>query len=330
MHIINIIGAGYWGPNIIRSLESTTGVIVHQIADLNEARLNQLKERYQAVTVTTRASEAIQDPTASAVVISTPVATHYGLAKAALEAGKHVFMEKPMCRTSAECLDLMDLAEARGLALMVGHIFLFNPGILKLKQLLEDREVGQVLYFDAVRTNLGPVRPDVNALWDLASHDISIFQYLTGASALRVSCSGSRALGQRVEDTAFACIEYPGNVLAHLHASWLNPQKVRQITVVGDRKMALWDDIDLTHPVTIYDCRVDIDEEEVADTFGSHRTSYHKGDVVIPSVPGGEPLRNEMEHFIECIRTGATPRTDGASGLEVIRILEAADESTET
>jgi predicted dehydrogenase len=324
---IAVIGAGRWGPNLIRNFYDFRDTKVLYVVDRDEARLGVIQESYPSLTVTPDASRAFSDPKVDAVVIATPPSTHHRLASQAIAAGKHLLVEKPLCVSVEQALDLVERADRAGVVLMVGHVFLFNPGIRRMKQLIDDGELGRVLYVDAVRTNLGPMRNDTNALWDLAAHDISIVNYWLQSNGLRVSATGVRALGQTVEDACYATIEYPGNVFAHLHASWLNPRKVRQVTVVGDRRMAVWDDIDLIRTITIYDRRVDQPSREPVDSFSSHRMILHMGDVLIPNLPQSEPLKNECRHFVDCIARGERCLSDGRTGVDVVRTLEASDRS---
>jgi predicted dehydrogenase len=324
---INVIGAGHWGPNLVRAFYSISGVSVGMVTDLNRDRLSLLAENFPDLRTTTDPAEAIRDKEADAIAIVTPVVTHYQLAREALQAGKHVFVEKPLSRTVDESEELIQLAAESNRTLMVGHIFHFNPGIVKVKELIDTGALGSIIYIDAVRTNLGPIRNDVNALWDLASHDFSIFDYWLGLPALGVSATGKRVSKSRLEDVVFATVHYERGPTAHVHASWLNPRKVRQITVVGENKMVVWDDIDLSHAVQIYSHGVSVTKDDYADTFGAHRLSYHTGDLLVPQVKGGEPLRMECLHFIDCIRTGNRPKTDGPLGKRVVEILTAADRS---
>lgn len=322
---INVIGAGHWGPNIVRNFSSIPGVMVGKVADIDGNRLAPITQNFPTVEVTTQPGEAASDPRSDAVAIVTPVATHFQLALAALEAGKHVFVEKPLCATSGECKQLIELAAKKSRILMVGHIFLFHPGIEKIKAILDSGEIGRIIYIDSVRTNLGPVRGDVNALWDLAAHDLAIFNYWLESQPLRVSATGANVALDSPQDVAFASVQYASGVLAHVHASWLNPRKVRQITVVGEKKMIVFDDIDMTRTVQIYNHGLTIDKTVYADSFGAHRLKYQHGDLLVPKLSGGEPLRMECEHFVECIRSGNPPRTGGIDGKRVVDILAASD-----
>ena len=323
---INVIGAGHWGPNLIGALHGLPNVNVQTVCDLSEVALNKVKDRFPSVQTSVDAKAIISDPNIQAVCIATPVSTHFELAKEALENGKHVLVEKPLCQTSDECRIIEEEAAQKNLVVMVGHVFLFNPSILKVKEIVESGNLGKIFYLEAHRTNLGPVRQDVNAIADLTSHDISIFNFLLNAEPLSVSASGSKALDGLVEDTTFCTFKYPNSVLAHAHASWLNPKKVRQITIVGEHKMLTWDDIDITHPIRIYDSSVRF-ESQYSDSFAAHRMNYHRGDVIMPQVGGGEPLKNECQAFVDSI-LNKTPAPSGVTfGRKVVEALEATDRS---
>jgi predicted dehydrogenase len=326
---VSVIGAGHWGPNIIGSLNGLPEVEVHTVCDLNEAALENIRHRFPSVKTSADTQATLCDPDVQAICIATPVSTHFKLAKAALEHGKHILVEKPLCQSSAECLILEQEAARRNLTLMVGHVFLFNPSILKVKEIIQSGTLGEVFYLEAHRTNLGPVRQDVNAIWDLTSHDISIFNFLLDAYPLDASAVGSKALDGKVEDTTFVTFRYPDSILAHAHASWLNPKKVRQITIVGSSKMMTWDDLDITHPIRIYDSTVTLGSN-YSDTFSAHRMNYHRGDVVMPQVEGGEPLKNECRSFVESILNNAPSSSDGTFGRKVVEALEATDRSIQS
>ncbi|MDA2935463.1 Gfo/Idh/MocA family oxidoreductase [Acidobacteria bacterium AH-259-D05] len=325
--VINVIGAGQWGPNLIRNFSNSPHSRVGMICDLDEEKLQDLSPRFPGVELTKNSHEAITDPTADALVITTPVSTHYELARKALLADKHVFVEKPLARKVEECRELNDLARQKERILMVGHVFKFNPGIQYVKTLLQEGTLGKVISMHAIRTNLGPVRSDVNALWDLGSHDLSIFNYWLGKQPSSVTASGLSHLSEEREDTVIANYLYPDLVMATIYASWLHPRKVREITVVGNEKMLVWNDMDLYEPVRIYDKGVDQGGDFYADTFGSFRLTLREGAVTIPPIRGIEPLANECDHFIECVLNQKTPLTDGEDGLAVVRALTAADES---
>jgi predicted dehydrogenase len=266
------------------------------------------------------------------VVIATPAHTHYELAKQALEAGKHVLVEKPITTRSDQGEELCRLAKANGLVLLVGHIFLYNAAVRFVKRSIDAGELGRVYYVSMVRTNLGPIRMDVNAAWDLAAHDIAIVDYWLGGSARSVSATGGTWINPGIEDSVFATLRYADNVLVNLHASWLNPKKAREITVVGERRMVTVDDMNLGEPVRIYDKQVTEArvQPKFVDTFASFRASVRDGDITIPRVSSGEPLKVECDHFLECITARKQPITDGSSGVRVVKTLEAITRSMQS
>jgi predicted dehydrogenase len=323
-----VIGAGHWGPNLIRNFHNLQTSEVAWVVDRDESRLAMTRSRYPEIRVTADPGAALADPTVDAVVVATPTVTHYELAAASLRAGKHVLVEKPIATKVAEAEELCRLAERHGRVLMVGHVFLFNTAIRQVKQYLEEERLGRVFYLSMVRTNLGPIRMDVNAAWDLAAHDVAIANYWLEASPASVAAQGGCWINDGVEDAVFATLWYPHEVIAHLHVSWLSPRKVRDITVVGENSMLTFDDMNLSEPIRVYDKRVT--EQRTAgfiDTFASFRTSIREGDIVIPRVAQGEPLRAECDHFIECVATGARPLADGPSGAAAVRVLAAMTRS---
>jgi predicted dehydrogenase len=257
--------------------------------------------------------------------VATPTTTHHALVKAALEAGKHVLVEKPIAASVAHAEELTALAERARRVLMVGHVFLYNGAIRHVKRYLESGELGRLYYVSMVRTNLGPIRMDVNAAWDLASHDISIVNYWLGAEPLTASAVGGSWINPGIEDALFATLRYPNDTLVNFHASWLNPRKSRDITVVGEKRMLTFDDMNLLEPIRLYDKQVTDARTKPAfvDTFASFRASVREGDVLIPKVSLGEPLKVECDHFLECITQGRSPMTGGREGTAVVRVLEA-------
>lgn len=322
---IGLIGVGHWGPNIVRSFDLTGRAHVRWICDIKPETLAKIAARHPSARTTARVQDLLEDPEVDAIVVSTPVSTHFDLASRALTAKKHVLVEKPITSTSREARELMQRARAAGRILMVGHVFEYNATVRTLKKLIDSGELGRVQYMNFVRTNLGPVRTDVNALWDLASHDVSIMSYFLGRRPQDVTARGHSWLNRDIEDTVFATFSFPGGVLANVNVSWLNPQKVRQITVVGDKKMAVWDDLEMQHPIRIYDRHVEI--PEVADTYLEFKTAVVDGGVYLPNVKLNQPLQAECEHFLECVEKGAKPHSDGESGLGVVLALEAATRS---
>jgi len=328
---IAVIGAGHWGPNLIRNFHDKQRSVVARVVDRDEKRNAQVAARFPDIAVSTDAEDVFGDATIDAVVIATPTITHYALVKRALEAGKHVLVEKPIATRSAEAQELCALADARGRVLLVGHVFLYNGAVRRVKQYLGAGELGRVYYVSMVRTNLGPIRADVNAAWDLAAHDISIVNYWLDADPLSVSSVGGSWINARVEDAVFATLRYPNDVLVNLHTSWLNPRKNRDVTVVGDRKMLTFDDLDLNEPIRLYDKYVSDEATKVGfvDTFATFRASVRDGDITIPKVALGEPLKSECDEFLDCIERGGKPTSDGRVGARVVRVLEALSRSIE-
>jgi predicted dehydrogenase len=320
-----VVGAGHWGPNLIRNFQQGSVSQVRWVVDSDAKRLEAVRARFPEIKTTSDAAQVFADKEIEAVVISTPTSTHYALTKAALEAGKHVLVEKPITADGKQGDELVALASKSSRVLMVGHVFLFNPAVQKVRKYIDDGELGRLHYVSMVRTNLGPIRMDVNAAWDLASHDISIANYWLKATPTAVSATGGTWINEGIDDAVFATLKYPGNILVNLHASWLNPRKARDITVVGEKRMLTFDDMNLNEPVRIYDKQVTDARVKPAfiDTFGSFRASVREGDITIPKVAMGEPLRAECDHFVECVREGKAPLTSGRDAVHVVRVLEA-------
>lgn len=326
MITIGIIGVGRWGPNILRNFAVMDGVRIAAVCDSDKKRLEAITKRYPEIQTTTDATALTGNGAIDAVVIVTPLATHYQLARRALDAGKHVFVEKPLASSAPECEELIAIAAKKSRILFVGHTFKYNAGIRAAKAYIDSNELGKIYLIDANRTNLGPVRQDANALWDLASHDISIFSYWIGESPKSVSAQGGCYLNKRVEDVVYATFTYRDGIIAHVHASWLNPRKVRDITVVGEKKMLVWNDMNLSEPIRIYNVGIDKDDT-YQDSFADFRLSIREGEVIIPRIQLNEPLMSECSHFIECVQKGVWPLTDGNDGLQIVKALEAATRS---
>ena len=319
---IAILGAGHWGPNLIRNFHTHQLSAVSHVVDHDPARLELTRSRYPDLAVTSDAARVFADDSVDAVVVATPTVTHYELASAALRAGKHVLVEKPMATTVAEAAELCRLADERSLVLMVGHVFLFNRGVRRIKDYLAADRLGQLFYLSMVRTNLGPIRMDVDAAWDLAAHDVAIANYWLGGPPLAAAAQGGSWINDGIADAVFATLWYPGNVMAHLQVSWLSPRKVRDITLVGEKGMLTFDDMNLSEPLRLYDKQVTEQRTPgFVDTFASFRTSIREGDILIPRVGLGEPLRAECDHFLACIIEKTRPESDGASGLDAVRVL---------
>jgi predicted dehydrogenase len=321
---VAVIGAGHWGPNLIRNFHNQRSSRVEWVVDQDEARREHVVARYPEIRVVGDAEAPLCDPAVEAVVVATPTTTHHRFVRAALQAGKNVFVEKPITDDPQAADELCRLAEASDLVLMVGHVFVFNAGIQRARQLILSGDLGRVYYVSMVRTNLGPIRLDVNAAWDLAAHDVAIANYWLDSEPISVSAMGAAWINKGIEDAVFATLRYPDDVLVALHASWLNPRKARDITVVGDRRMLTFDDLNMVEPLRVYDHGVtdDVITPTYIDTFDTFRASTRQGDIVIPRVPTVEPLTTECEHFLECVRYRKVPITDGRSGLAVVRVLD--------
>lgn len=321
---IGVIGAGYWGPHLIRNTSEIVEAELAGISDLSAERLRSLKARYPHTFLTQDYRDLLTEEF-DAVIIATPVKTHHEIAQAALRAGKHVLIEKPLTQTSDQALSLIHLAEANGLALMVGHTFEYNPAVVALRDIIRRGDIGEVLYVDAARLNLGQFRRDVNVLWDLAPHDISVMNFILESEPLQVSARGSTCIDPKMHDVAYLELRYPDGVTGNIHVSWLEPAKVRRFTVVGEERMIVYNDVAAEEKLRIYNKGV-VKTTSTGD-FADFQLTYHYDGISIPAVPGGEPLKIEIMHFIECIREGRVPQSDGWSGLRVTQILEAADKS---
>ena len=326
---VAVIGAGQWGPNLIRNFHNKETSEVVWIIDRDVARLNEAHAYFPDVHAAKDPEQAFCDPSVHAVVVATPTSTHYALAKEALERRKHLLVEKPLTTEVKQGLQLLELAMSQRLTLMVGHVFVYNPAVRKVKDYLDTGYLGKVYYVSMVRTNLGPIRLDVNAAWDLAAHDLSIANYWLDAEPQSLSAIGGTWINQGIEDAVFATLRYSQGVLVNLHASWLNPRKTRDIMVVGERRMLTFDDLNLNEPLHIYDTRVSDARSRPAyvDSFASFRASIRRGDITVPKVPVGEPLALQCAHFLECIATGTQPFSGGREGIAVVRALEAMQRS---
>jgi predicted dehydrogenase len=325
------IGLGYWGPNLLRNLLNVAEAEVVAVADLDSRRLAEVALNGRAISTTTDYQQLLERHDIDAVVIAAPAALHARMAHEALDAGKHVFVEKPLAMNVAEATGLVELAERHARVLMVGHTFLYNAAVRRLKQYVADGEIGEVLYLYAQRLNLGRVRHDVNALWNFAPHDVSILLYLLGQSPIEVSARGFSYLQPGIEDVVFMTLVFAGGISAHVHISWLDPHKVRQMTVVGSRKMVVYDDVSADARLVLYDRGVDrvptADSPPDFKTFAEFQLRLRSGDVTIPALRFPEPLQLECQHFVDCVRNGQTPLTDGRHGLEVVKVIEAAQRS---
>jgi predicted dehydrogenase len=324
---VSIVGCGYWGVNYVRLFNDLPNSTVTRVCDQRLERLDFVTQRYPLISTHTTLSDLLHNTHVDAVVVSTPSSSHYEIAKACLQAGKHVLVEKPLTTTVEHCEELIQLAAEVGRVLMVGHTFLYNAGIRKLKELVSGQEFGKVYYLHATRTNLGPIRQDVNAVWDLASHDVSIFNYVLDTVPIHVSAVGGRLLGNGHEDVAFITLTYPKNVIGNIHVSWADPNKVREVVVVGSNRRIVFDDMNNLERIRIFEKGVAPQQE--AGSFGEFRLLMRDGDIISPKVEPSEPLKNQALHFLDCTEKGQVPFTDGQNGLDVVRVLVAIDESLE-
>jgi len=321
---VGVIGCGYWGPNLLRNFVELPDVEVVAVADLDEGRRAAMTRRYPWLVATSNYQDFFSLPI-QAAVIATPPPTHYALAKDCLEHGLHVLVEKPITLNARDAEHLNELAERQGLVLMVGHTFEYNPAVRLMKEIIASGDLGDVYYIDTVRVNLGLFQDHLNVLWDLAPHDVSILRYVLGCSPVQVSACGAACIFPDVVDLAYLYLEFPNRVIAHVHVSWLDPCKVRRITVVGSKKMLVYDDVEPVEKVRIYD--KGIEKPSYTHSYADFQLSYRNGDVLIPHLKLTEPLRIECQHFVESIVNGTTPLSSGRDGLEVVRTLEMADSS---
>ncbi|HTD67261.1 MAG TPA: Gfo/Idh/MocA family oxidoreductase [Candidatus Limnocylindria bacterium] len=322
---VGIVGCGYWGPNLLRNLRGLADCEAKVICDLDIKRLNHLQGLYPGIELCTDFEEIVARPDLDALVIATSAKSHYAMAKQSLSAGKHTFIEKPMATSAAECDELIRLAAARELTLMVGHTFLYSAPVRRIKEIIDSGEIGELRYISARRLNLGLFQRNINVTWDLAPHDISIILYVTGMVPQTVNCQGNSHVTKGVEDVTNLCMTFNKGVFATIHNSWLDPRKVREMTIVGSKRMIVYDDVQPLEKIRIYDVRVETPSHY--DTFAEFHFSYHYGDSHIPFIKQEEPLKVECQHFLDCIRSGQRPLTDGAHGAEVVRILDAASQS---
>jgi predicted dehydrogenase len=322
---IGIIGCGYWGPNLVRNFLELEDCRVRAVAETDERRLEHLASRFRGVRLTRDHRELLADDEIDAVVVATNLAAHYTVAREALAAGKHVLIEKPMTDDPLQAQELVRAAEAAGLVCMTGHTFLFNQAILDVRRRLAGGELGKVLYLHTQRTNLGPVRSDTNVVWDLAAHDVSVFLFLLGETPVGVTAHGGAYLRADRVDVAFVSLRFAGGAIGNIHVSWLDPCKVRKLTVIGDRKMLLFNDLESMEPIRIFDKGVE--QRTDYETFGEFHYVLRDGDILIPKIARTEPLKSECSAFLEAVRSGRPPVSDGRFGLEVVRVLAAIQDS---
>ena len=320
-----VVGLGYWGPNLVRNIQEMPDAELVAVCDMREDALETIARRYPAVTTTTSFDDIVEDDGIDAVVIATPVSTHHPLALKALNAGKHVFIEKPLAASSEEARELMETADERGLVLMPGHTFLYSPPVNTIRELIASGDIGEVYFISTSRVNLGLHQADVSVAWDLGPHDFSILRYWLGETPRHVSAMSRSCVIPDIPDVAFINLEFPSGTIAHVELSWLAPSKLRRTTIVGSRKMIVYDDTS-NEPVRVFDRGVNLPNPE---TFGEYQLTYRAGDIVSPHVPAAEPLFLELSDFCTAIRTGEEPRSSAEIGLDVVRIIESVDASLE-
>ena len=322
---VGVVGCGYWGPNLVRNFRSLGECRLKTICDLSEDRLRHLRTLYPEIEGETQFDRFLAVDGLQAVVIATAVKYHFSMAKASLLAGKHVLIEKPMAASSAECEELIELAQRLGLVLMIGHTFLYSPAVRKIKEIVDSHDIGDIRYISARRLNLGLYQKDINVAWDLAPHDLSIIQYIMDERPTEVNCVGSAHVTPGIEDVTSMNLQFSIARSAVIQSSWLDPRKIRDMTIVGSRRMIVYDDIAPQEKIKIYDVRVE--RPPHYDTFGEFQYAYHYGDIYVPYLRQEEPLKVECQHFLSCITEGTTPLTSGKLGMEVVQILEASSKS---
>jgi len=322
---IGIVGCGYWGPLLVRNFRNASNCQVQAVCDLSDTRLAHVKRLYPEVNAVNDYNALLKQFDLDAIVIATPVKYHYSLAKASLLAGKHTFLEKPMAASSEECEELIEIAQSKGMTLMVDHTFLYSSAVRKIAEIVEAGDIGEIRYINSRRLNLGLFQKDINVAWDLAPHDISIILYILGEFPVAVNCQGNAHLTPDVEDVTNMSLSFRHKRFATIQSSWLEPRKIREMTIVGSRRMIVYDDLQTHEKIKIYDVRVE--RPPHYDTFAEFQYSYHYGDSYIPYVHQEEPLKLVCQHFVDCIHSGAQPDTSGQEGLDLVRILEAASAS---
>lgn len=322
---VGVIGCGYWGPLLVRNFRGLANCNLKAVCDVSEARLKHLKELYPDVEGVTDDQRFFNDLALDAIVIATPVKYHYSLAKASLLAGKHTFIEKPMASSSAECEELISIAERMGLILMIDHTFLYSSSVRKIVEIVQAGDIGDIRYINSRRLNLGLFQKDINVAWDLAPHDIAIILHILGEVPISVNCQGNAHVTANIEDVTNMSLTFPHKRFATIQSSWLEPRKIREMTIVGSRRMIVYDDLQTHEKIKIYDVRVE--RPPHYDTFAEFQYSYHYGDRYIPHIHQEETLKVVCQHFIDCIEKNHPPLTGGREGLELVRILEAASTS---
>ena len=322
---LGVVGCGYWGPNLIRNFHALPDCRLQMMCDLDTARLRHLQKIYPKVEGATDYAHMLNGVGLEAVVIATSVVNHFPMAKAALLAGKHTFIEKPMAGSAEHCAELVDIARNNGLVLMTGHTFLYSQAVKKIQEIINQGDIGEIRYICARRLNLGLFQKDINVAWDLAPHDLSIILTLMGEQPIGVNCRGSAHVTPGIEDVTTMCLTFAKQRSAIIHSSWLDPRKVREMTIVGSKRMIVYDDLAPLEKIRVFDMRVE--RPLHYDTFGGFQYAYHYGDMHAPYIKQEEPLKTECQHFLDCIKLGTKPLSCGTRGLELVKILEASSES---
>ncbi len=322
---IGIIGYGYWGPNIVRNFCSSDGAKVVSVCDQRDESLGRCSKAYPQISQTKDCRDVLASPDIGAVAVITPVSTHFDLAKRALENGKHIFVEKPFTATAAEAEQLIELAEKKNLTIMVDHTFIFTGAVRRIKQVLEEKMLGDLYYYDSVRVNLGLFQPDVNVIWDLAPHDFAVMDFLLPDRPRGVAACGKAHVNGHA-DTAYVTVHFDNNLIGHFNVNWLSPVKVRTTLIGGEKKMLVWNDLEADEKIKVYDKGVDVTSRESSYNL---RVNYRSGDMYAPRVEQGEALKTETEYFVRCVNTGERPVNDGKAGLRVVKLLEACNRSLE-
>ncbi len=322
---IAVIGCGYWGPNLIRNFNSLSGCTVKIACDLDKSRLDHMQSLYPDIKTTKKFDQVIKIKEIDAIAIATPVRFHFEMAKKCLEAGKHTFIEKPMASSSTECRELITTAKENNLTIVIGHTFIYSPPVRKIKEIIQQGSLGEIQYISARRLNLGLFQTDINVTWDLAPHDVSIILYVLENLPISVNCQGKAHVNPKIEDVTSMTLNFANGGFATIQSSWLDPNKIREMTFVGSKRMLVYNDLEPAETIKIYDKRVETPPHY--DTFAEFHYSYHYGDTYSPYLKQYEPLKRECQHFLDCIKTGETPESSGYGGLQVVQILEAASES---
>ena len=320
------VGYGYWGPNLVRNFSELSGANVRTVSDFSPELLAKAKARYPAIQITTDCNDIFNDPEIDAVAIATPVSTHFKLALAALQSGKHVMVEKPMTMTSEQSIELLAEAKRQNRILMVDHTFVYTGAVRKMAELVSSKELGDIYYYDSVRVNLGLFQHDVNVLWDLAVHDLSIMDYVLPGKPYAVSATGISHVPNGTENIAYLTLFFENNLIAHLHVNWLAPVKIRRTLIGGSQKMIVFDDLDPSEKIKVYDKGITVNDNDSESVY-QKMIGYRTGDMWSPKLDVTEALRTEGMHFLQCIRTGERPISDGEAGLRIVKILEAANQS---